>query len=106
VDKDEPEKEKKKIYSDLCLPLTNPQVSFCGMISAIPVPTGDNKVFSIDISAYLKKEGGENVFSNFTIHCLMAGIPRWGNTFVPRVGRWTTVTGEIVGNLEGRRVRR
>jgi len=30
----------------------------------------------------------------------MAGIPRWGNTFIPRVGRWTTVIGEIVGEYK------
>jgi hypothetical protein len=64
------------------------------------VPTGENKIFSIDISAYLQKKGGVNVFSDFTVHCLMAGTPRWGNTFYPRVGQWVTVAGEVVGEYK------
>ena len=30
----------------------------------------------------------------------MAGTPRWGNTFYPRVGQWVTVTGEVVGEYK------
>jgi hypothetical protein len=90
-DEDKGEDESRRSYAQLCLPLANPQVSFCGPISAIPFTAGENKIFSIDIHAYLKKEAGQNVFSDFTIHCIMAGTPRWGNTFVPRLGRWTTV---------------
>jgi hypothetical protein len=74
----EPPKRKNIYYTELCLPLTNTQASFCGLVSATPVPTGENKVFSISISAYLTKKGGVNVFSDFTIHCLMAGTPSLG----------------------------
>jgi hypothetical protein len=77
-DEDKGRDEPKKSYAQLCL----------------------LKVFSLDIHAYLKKEAGQNVFSDFTIHCVMAGTPRWGNTFIPRVGRWTTVSGEIVGEYK------
>ena len=45
-------------------------------------------------------------FSDFTIHCIMAGTPRWGNTFVPRLGQWTTVSGEIVGEYNVNKVNR
>lgn len=76
-----------------CLPLANPQVSFCGPISAIPVPTGENKIFSIDIHAYLKKEAGQNVFSDFR-------NPPLGKHIRPRLGRWTTVSGEVVGEYK------
>ncbi|KAN0067910.1 hypothetical protein V8E54_013838 [Elaphomyces granulatus] len=85
------EDEPRRSYAQLCPPLANPQVSFCGPVSAIPVPTGENKIFSLDIHAYLKKE---------------AGTPRWGNTFVPRLGQWTTVSGEIVGEYKVNKVNR
>jgi hypothetical protein len=39
----------KKKYAELCLPLTNPQASLCGLVSATPIPAGENKIFSISI---------------------------------------------------------
>ena len=92
-DEDKGEDESRRSYAQLCLPLANPQVSFCGPISVIPVPTGENKIFSIDIHAYLKKEAGQNVFSDFR-------NPPLGKHIRPRLGRWTTVSGEVVGEYK------
>ncbi|KAN0068044.1 hypothetical protein V8E54_013972 [Elaphomyces granulatus] len=41
----------------------------------IPVPIGDTRIFTVEISA------GASIFSQFSIHCVLSGVPRWGNTF-------------------------
>ena len=44
-------------------------------VSDIPVPIGDTRIFTVEISA------GASIFSQFSIHCVLSGVPRWGNTF-------------------------
>ncbi|KAN0081052.1 hypothetical protein V8E54_004256 [Elaphomyces granulatus] len=54
------------------------RLDFCGPVSAIPVPNGDHRIFTVEVSAYLRKEksSGLAVFSVFNIHCVFAGAAR------------------------------
>ncbi|KAN0073056.1 hypothetical protein V8E54_009170 [Elaphomyces granulatus] len=65
-------------YAKNCLPLCNMRLDFCGPVSAIPVPNGDYRIFTVEVSAYLRKEksSGLAVFSIFKIHCVFAGAAR------------------------------
>jgi len=85
------------LYEDHCLEIQPPSLFFSGAVSAIPVPTGDPRIITLQISAYAGKESGANAFSEFSLHCVMSGAPRWGKTFLPRVGRWVTFAGDAVG---------
>jgi len=88
-------------YVDTCLEVDNPWVTFSGTVSAIPAPAGENRVFSVEISAYAGKEAGKNAFAKFVLQCVLAGSVRWGNAFLPWVGRWITVQGDVVGTYAG-----
>ncbi|KAN0079629.1 hypothetical protein V8E54_004843 [Elaphomyces granulatus] len=57
------------LYEDSCLEVECPSVTFSGTVSAIPVPTGDPRDITVDISAYDGKDATESIFSNFSIHC-------------------------------------
>ena len=65
-------------YAKNCLPLCNMRLDFCGPVSAIPVPNGNYRIFTVEVSAYLRKEksSGLAVFSVFNIHCVFAGAAR------------------------------
>jgi hypothetical protein len=45
-----------KDYAKNCLPLCNMRLDFSGSVSAIPVPNGDYRIFTMQMSAYLRKE--------------------------------------------------
>lgn len=77
--------------------LRNSRLCLSGTVIGVPVPTGENRVFTVEVSAFLRKEKGTNLFSDFKIHCVMAGKVRWGNAFVPRLGRGVMVLGEVIG---------
>jgi hypothetical protein len=51
----------------------------------------------VDVCAYAGKDATGSIFNNFSVHCILSGAPRWGKTFLPKVGRWTTITGDGVG---------
>ncbi|KAN0070136.1 hypothetical protein V8E54_011717 [Elaphomyces granulatus] len=85
------------LYEDSCLEVECPWVTFSGTVSAIPDPTGDPRVITVDICAYDGKDATGSIFSNFSIHCVLSGPARWRKTFLPKVGRRTTVTGDVVG---------
>ena len=82
------------LYEDHCLEVG---IVFSGMVSGIPVPTGDPRVITVDVCAYAGKDATRSIFNNFSVHCVLSGAPRWGKTFLPKVGRWTTITGDGVG---------
>jgi hypothetical protein len=72
-------------------------VTFSGTVSGIPVPTGDPRVITVDVCAYDGKDAAGSIFADFSIHCVLSGPARWAKTFLPKVGRWTTITGDVVG---------
>jgi hypothetical protein len=85
-------------YIKRCLPLRNTRVHLSGTVSAVPVPKGVDRIFTLHLSTYLRKENGKSVYSVFNIHCIFAGITsRWTNTWIPRVGKWTSIQGDIIG---------
>ena len=85
------------LYEDHCLTVSCPGIVFSGTVSGIPVPTGDPRVITVDVCAYARKDATGSIFNNFSVHCVFSGAPRWGKTFLPKVGRRTTVTGDVVG---------
>jgi hypothetical protein len=87
------------LYEDHCLEVECPGVFFSGTVSGIPVPTGDPRVITVDICAYDGKDATGSIFSNFSVHCVLSGLPRWGKTYLPKVGRWTTITADAVGTF-------
>ena len=72
-------------------------MELAGYITGIPVSKGEDRIFTVEVRAYLRKEAGTNVFATFPIHCIFAGSARWETTFLPRVGRWTSVMVDAVG---------
>jgi hypothetical protein len=46
---------------------------FNGAVTGIPAPTGDNRIFTVGISTFLRKESDGNKFSEFGIYCVLAG---------------------------------
>ncbi|OXV09026.1 hypothetical protein Egran_03210, partial [Elaphomyces granulatus] len=84
-------KPSDKEYTERCLALKNPVISVYGTVVAIPIESGD-RIFTLEVSTYLRREAGRNVFSNFEIHCVFPNNPRWENTFTPRVGRPIFIT--------------
>jgi hypothetical protein len=80
----------KRSNSDLShlQPHTHTRQQRRAFTDAIPVPNGDYRIFTVQVSAYLRKEksSGLAMFSVFDMHCVFAGAARWGNTWVPRVG--------------------
>jgi len=93
---DDPDSENN--YAKHCLPLRNTRVHFSGTVSAVPVAKGVDRIFTLHLSTYLRKEDGKSVYSVFDIHCVFPGVTsRWTNTWVPRVGKWTSIQGDIVG---------
>jgi hypothetical protein len=88
-------------YADSC-ELQNMHVAIGGgIVSGIPVPDGHYRVFTVDVSAFMRKEQNENLFSDFEMHCMLAGKTRWQNAWVPRVNKEVTVIGDIVGRWPG-----
>src|SRR5467141_985907 len=65
------------LYEDYSLEVECPSLFFRA-VSAIPVSTGDHRIFTLDISTYAGKVAGTNVFSHFPIHCVMSGAPPVG----------------------------
>jgi hypothetical protein len=62
------------------------------IVSAIPVPNGEDRVFTMEVEAFLRKEAGRNRFAKYQIQCVMAGNVRWPQSFKPpRLGKWITV---------------
>ena len=72
-------------------------MELAGYITGIPVSKGEDRIFTVEVRAYLRKEAGTNVFATFPIHCIFAGSARWETTFLPPVGRWTSVMVDAVG---------
>jgi hypothetical protein len=92
---DEEETNDAEAYAKRCLSFRNTRVLFSGAVSAVPVPKGGDRIFTLHMSTYLRKENGKSVYSVFDIHCVFAGVTYcW---WVPRVGKWTTIQGDIVG---------
>ncbi|KAN0076182.1 hypothetical protein V8E54_006324 [Elaphomyces granulatus] len=54
---------------------TRTRTSQTTAVSDIPVPIGDTRIFTMMISA------GASIFSQFSIHCVLSGVPRWGILF-------------------------
>jgi len=59
-------KPSDKEYTERCLALKNPVISVYGTVVAIPIETGD-RIFTLEVSTYLRREAGRNIFSNFEI---------------------------------------
>jgi hypothetical protein len=62
------------------------------------VPNPPDRIFTVEITSYLRRDPAQGyVFATFDIHCVLPGIPRWEKAYVPRIGRWTDISGEVVG---------
>ena len=55
-------------YVDRCLALRNSRVFFSGPIVATPITSGENRIFSLEFSAYIKRVNSTNVYS--TMRCI------------------------------------
>src|SRR6267143_5101470 len=49
------------------MPLKNPIIGVYATVVAIPIDTGD-RIFTLEVSTYPRREAGRNIFSNFEIH--------------------------------------
>ncbi|KAK2775929.1 hypothetical protein FQN52_003853 [Onygenales sp. PD_12] len=87
-------------YIDACLGLANPILVGGGTITAHPVTQGEDCIFTVGIHTYHERRAGQNVFCDFSLHCVFPGSPRWTNTCLPHIGSLVLFSGEVASLYE------